>query len=122
MKTRNFILILLGIFVGQVMYAQSSTKDYLAGKYQSDMQFVQLIKKGPNQYIAKFTEDCELTTKVGTVSENGVLKIPFEGENQMQYMYIQKTDNQIKIWNSDNSPMMQKCNGATLAGIYEKRS
>jgi hypothetical protein len=36
-------------------------------------------------------------------------------------MFIQKTDTQIKIWNSNNSPMMQKCNGATLAGIYEKR-
>ena len=85
------------------------------------MQFVQLIKKGANKYVAKFTDDCELTTKVGTMNDEGILKIPFLGENQMQYMFIQKTDTQIKIWNSNNSPMMQKCNGATLAGIYEKR-
>lgn len=122
MKARNFILMLSVILIGQVMYAQSDAKHDFAGKYQSDMQFVQLIPEGTNKYIAKFTKDCELTTKVGTVNDEGVLEIPFLGENQMQYMYIKKTGNEIKIWNSDNSPMMQACNGATLAGVYEKRN
>lgn len=121
MKAKSLILILSIIFTGQAIYAQSDSKHDFAGKYQSDMQFVQLIPEGTNKYIAKFTEDCELTTKVGTVNDKGVLEIPFLGENQMQHMFIKKTGNEIKIWNSDNSPMMQACNGATLAGIYEKR-
>ncbi|MCF1191744.1 hypothetical protein LRR18_09115 [Mangrovimonas sp. AS39] len=121
MKAKSFILILSILFAGQAIYAQSDSKNDFSGKYQSDMQFVQLIPEGINKYIAKFTEDCELTTKVGTVNDKGVLEIPFLGENQMQHMFIKKTGNEIKIWNSDNSPMMQACNGATLAGIYEKR-
>ena len=121
MSTKSFLLIISMIFIGQAVNSQNSKSKNLEGKYQSDMQFVELIKKGANKYVAKFTEDCELTTKVGTVNEEGILEIPFLGENQMQYMFIQKTANQIKIWNSNDSPMMQKCNGATLAGIYEKR-
>ena len=118
MKQFKFFIVLAAIiFFSEIIMAQSSG---FTGKYQLDMQFVQLKHEGGNKYIAVFSEDCELTTKVGTV-KNGVLEIPFEGENQMQTMFIKKSNNGIKIWNSSNSPMMQKCNGATLAGIYESR-
>ena len=121
MKAKNLLLFLSVLVMGQMTFSQDDSKHNLSGKYQLDMQFVELISKGSNKYIAKFTEDCNLTTKEGTLNDKGVLEIPFLGENQMQYMFIQKTKNQIKIWNSSNSPMMQKCNGATLAGVYEKR-
>ncbi len=119
MKQFKFFIVLVAIiFFSETIKAQSSD---FSGKYQLDMQFVQLKHEGGNKYIAVFSEDCELTTKIGTVNKNGVLEIPFEGENQMQTMFIKKMKNQIKIWNSNNSPMMQKCNGATLVGTYEKR-
>ena len=118
MKQFKFYFVLVTIILfSETIMAQSSG---FTGKYQLDMQFVQLKHEGGNEYKAIFSEDCEFTTKIGVV-KNGVLEIPFEGESQMQTMFIKKTNNGIKIWNSNNSPMMQKCNGATLAGIYEKR-
>ncbi len=122
MKLKNYFkaVIVLILFTNSI-FSQTSGNNDFTGKYQLDMQFVQLIHEGGNKYIAKFYEECSFTTKTGTVNEKGILEIPFVGENQMQKMFIKKTKNQIKIWNSDNSPMMQKCNGATLAGTYEKR-
>ncbi len=122
MKSLKKITALFVILLSSsIMFSQSKSKADFSGKYQADMQFVQLIPKGENKFIAKFTGDCELTTKVGVINKKGVLVIPFLGENQEQHMFIERTKNQIKIWNSDNSPMMAKCNGATLAGTYEKR-
>ena len=117
MKQFNFFIGLITIFVmSNTMMGQSN----FTGKYQLDMQFVTLKHEGGDKYIAVFTEECELTTKIGTI-KNGVLEILFEGENMMQTMFVKKTNTGIKIWNSSDSPMMQKCNGATLAGTYEKR-
>ena len=112
-----FIALILFFSITNSVMGQSN----FSGKYQLDMQFVVLKHEGGAKYLAVFSGDCKLTTKVGTVNKNGVLEIPFEGENQMQTMFIKRTGKAIKIWNSDNSPMMQKCNGATLAGTYEKR-
>jgi len=92
-----------------------------SGRYQLDMQFVNLINMGGNRYRAVFTGDCELTSKTGTVNYDGVLEIPFAGENQMQKMMIRLRSNSIEIRNTSNSPMMGLCRGATLAGIYSKR-
>ena len=92
-----------------------------SGRYQLDMQFVNLINMGGNRYRAVFTGDCELTSKTGTVNYDGVLEIPFAGENQMQKMMIRLRRNSIEITNTSNSPMMGLCRGATLAGIYSKR-
>ena len=99
----------------------NSTDIIFSGKYQLDMQFVNLINMGGNRYKAVFSGDCELTTKTGTVNRNGVLEIPFVGENQMQKMMIRLRRNSIEITNTSDSPMMGLCRGATLAGIYSKR-
>ncbi len=99
----------------------NSTNINFSGRYQLDMQFVNLINIGGNKYRAVFSGDCELTTKTGTVNYNGVLEFPFVGENQMQKMMIRLRRNSIEITNTSNSPMMGLCRGATLAGIYSKR-
>jgi len=118
---KNLIGLLVLMLFSSSLFSQNHDNHNFTGKYQSDMQYVQLIHEGGNKFIAKFTGDCDITTKEGTVNNEGVLEIPFVGENQMQTMFIRKGKNGIVIKNSDNSPMMQKCNGATLAGIYEKR-
>ncbi len=102
--------------------SNNSSNIYFSGRYQLDMQFVNLISLGANKYRAVFSGDCELTTKTGTVNNNGILEIPFVGENQMQKMMIRRRrNNSIEITNTSNSPMMGLCRGATLAGIYAKR-
>ena len=92
-----------------------------SGRYQLDMQFVNLINMGGNKYRAVFSGDCELTTKTGTINYNGILEIPFVGENQMQKMMIRSRRSSIEITNTSNSPIMGLCRGSTLAGIYSKR-
>ncbi len=98
----------------------SSNVDF-NGKYQLDMQHVQLVNVGGNRYKAIFFGDCELTTKTGTVNYKGELEIPFEGENMMQKMIVRKRSNGIEIRNTSNSPMMGLCKGSTLAGFYTRR-
>lgn len=109
------------LLIGPPMFSQNSEAMKFKGKYQLDMQFIELVPQDGNNMIAIFSGDCELTTKMGKFNDKGILEIPFLGENQMQTMFIEKTGSQIKIWNSSNSPMMGLCNGSTLAGTYEQR-